>query len=226
MPTTTAGANGEVTIANGGCASVSLGSPAVTIVGSGSSQVHRINIVHNDCRQNEGDFFTGYLQVGDSPPSPAPPPRTDPFVVTPTTADPTVTITAAANAAPVCTTPWPLTNEDAPLNGTLVCTDTDGNTLTYGRVANASNGNAVVNANGSFTYTPNLNFFGTDSFTFKANDGTVDSNTATFTVTVTAVNDAPTLNAIPDPAAILEDAGAQTVNLSGISAGGGESARR
>src|SRR5437667_9603247 len=46
--------------------------------------------------------------------------------------------------------------------------------------------------------------------------------TRTFTVVVTAVNDPPTLNAIPDPPAILEDAGLQTVNLTGISAGGGE----
>src|SRR5438034_2238768 len=37
-----------------------------------------------------------------------------------------------------------------------------------------------------------------------------------------AVNDSPTLDAIADPPAILEDAGLQTVNLSGITAGGGE----
>ena len=50
----------------------------------------------------------------------------------------------------------------------------------------------------------------------------MDTITRTFTVAVTAVNDAPTLTAIPDPAAILEDAMEQTVNLAGISAGGGE----
>src|SRR5437667_361520 len=47
--------------------------------------------------------------------------------------------------------------------------------------------------------------------------------TRTFTVNVTAVNDPPTLDAIADPPAILEDAGLQTVNLTGITAGGGES---
>src|SRR4029079_18829126 len=46
--------------------------------------------------------------------------------------------------------------------------------------------------------------------------------TRTFTVTVTAVNDPPTLAAISNPATILEDATEQTVNLSGIGAGGGE----
>src|SRR5206468_9017395 len=55
------------------------------------------------------------------------------------------------------------------------------------------------------------------------NGGGTNTFSRTFTVVVTAVNDAPTLNAIPDPPAILEDAGLQTVNLSGISAGGGES---
>ncbi len=57
---------------------------------------------------------------------------------------------------------------------------------------------------------------------FQANDGTVSSNVVNKSLTVVAVNDAPTLNVIPDPAAILEDAGLQTVNLSGITAGGGE----
>jgi hypothetical protein len=58
---------------------------------------------------------------------------------------------------------------------------------------------------------------------FKANDGSADSNTATRTINVTAVNDAPTLNAIGNPAAINKNAGQQTVNLTGITAGGGES---
>ena len=42
------------------------------------------------------------------------------------------------------------------------------------------------------TYTPALNYNGSDSFTFKVNDGTVDSNVATIDLTVTAVNDTPT----------------------------------
>ena len=43
----------------------------------------------------------------------------------------------------------------------------------------------------ALTYTPAANYNGPDSFTFKANDGTLDSNVATVTITVTAVNDAP-----------------------------------
>ena len=38
---------------------------------------------------------------------------------------------------------------------------------------------AQLNTNGSFVYTPNAAFTGTDSFTYKANDGVFDSNTVT-----------------------------------------------
>src|SRR5439155_1034591 len=55
---------------------------------------------------------------------------------------------------------------------------------------------ATVNANGTFSYSPALNYNGSDSFTFKANDGSLDSNVATYNVTVTAVNDAPVLDAV------------------------------
>ena len=43
---------------------------------------------------------------------------------------------------------------------------------------------------GIATYTPNADWNGTDTFTYKANDGTVDSNTSTVTITVAAVDDA------------------------------------
>ena len=70
--------------------------------------------------------------------------------------------------------------------------DIDGDALTFKRIAGPQNGAVVVNADGSFTYTPNTNFNGTDTFTFAANDGTVDSAPATVTITVSAVNDAAT----------------------------------
>jgi hypothetical protein len=71
------------------------------------------------------------------------------------------------------------------------------------------------------------NASGTATITVTVTDGLVaDSSNSvkrTFTVTVTAVNDLPRLNAITTPAAITEDAKQQTVNLSGITAGGNES---
>jgi subtilisin-like proprotein convertase family protein len=84
------------------------------------------------------------------------------------------------------------------------------------------------NATGSLSYTPVANQSGTAVITVTVSDdggsisGGVDAITRTFTVTVTSVNDAPTLDTIADPATIAEDSGAQTLNLSGISPGGGE----
>ncbi len=81
------------------------------------------------------------------------------------------------------------------------------------------------NATGSLSYTPVANANGTAVITVTVNDGQAANNLSsrTFTVTVTTVNDAPALTAIPNPAAILEDAALQTINLSGISAGPNES---
>ena len=54
----------------------------------------------------------------------------------------------------------------------------------------------VLNADGSFTYTPDADFNGTDSFTYQAHDGTSNSNVETVMITVAPVNDAP-VAAIP-----------------------------
>src|SRR5262249_46294071 len=85
------------------------------------------------------------------------------------------------------------------------------------------------NATGSLSFTPVANQSGTAIITVTVQDdggtanGGIDTTTRTFTVTVLAVNDAPTLDSIPNPPAILEDAGLQTINLAGISAGPSES---
>ena len=95
------------------------------------------------------------------------------------------------NDAPVAQDGSASGNEDTPISGTVVAIDPDDPTLTYALAAQAANGTVVVNTDGTYTYTPNLNFNGTDSFTFTASDGTIVSNAATVTLTVTAVNDAP-----------------------------------
>ena len=63
-------------------------------------------------------------------------------------------------------------------------TDADGDPLTATGATQPAHGKVTLNANGSFTYTPAAGFFGTDTFTYKANDGTVDSAPATVTITV------------------------------------------
>ena len=110
------------------------------------------------------------------------------------------------------------TNEDTTLvEGApgVLGNDTDANSdpLTAVVDSDPSNGTLTLNADGSFTYTPNANSFGTDSFTYHANDGTVDSNVATVTITVNAVNDTPV--AVNDDYATDEDT-ALTVAAPGI----------
>lgn len=76
-------------------------------------------------------------------------------------------------------------------------TDNDGDNLTYsfsnGPNSGVLSGCQILAGEYVCNYTPNLNFNGTETLNFKANDGTVDSNTGTVTISVLAVNDAPTL---------------------------------
>ncbi len=70
--------------------------------------------------------------------------------------------------------------------------DGDGNPLTAVVVSASSNGTLTLNTDGSFNYIPNANFHGSDTFTYMANDGLVNSTLATVTITVNPINDAPT----------------------------------
>ena len=73
-------------------------------------------------------------------------------------------------------------------------TDVDNVTLTTAVVTQPTNGTLTLNSNGTFSYTHNGSETTSDSFTYKANDGLLDSNIATVTITVTPVNDAPVGN--------------------------------
>ena len=70
-------------------------------------------------------------------------------------------------------------------------TDPDGDPMTAVLDTDVSNGSLTLNADGSFSYTPDANFNGADSFVYHANDGIDDSNTATVSITITLVNDEP-----------------------------------
>jgi VCBS repeat-containing protein len=70
--------------------------------------------------------------------------------------------------------------------------DIDSDALTAMLVSRSSNGDLDFNSDGSFSYTSNLGFSGTDVFTYKANDGTSDSPIAKVTITVSRTNHAPT----------------------------------
>jgi len=63
-------------------------------------------------------------------------------------------------------------------------TDSDGTDWEIMLSTGPTHGTLVLNLDGSFTYTPNSGFSGVDKFTFKANDGELDSNIATYTINV------------------------------------------
>ncbi len=98
-------------------------------------------------------------------------------------------------------------------------------------IANPTVNYTSPNSTGTLTFAPTANQSGTSLIAVAVRDAGLDGisgneddgiTVVTFTVTVNAVNDPPTIAAVPD-LTIDEDAGLQTVNLSGISAGGGES---
>src|SRR5205085_2230592 len=105
----------------------------------------------------------------------------------------TVTLTVTpVNDAPTASSGSAVTAEDTAIAGTVGASDIDSATLSYTVVSGPAHGTLSMNAgNGAWTYTPAANYNGADSFTFKANDGSLDSNVANVTLTVTPVNDAP-----------------------------------
>ena len=72
-------------------------------------------------------------------------------------------------------------------------TDPTGDPLTAALVAGPAHGQLTLNSNGSFTYTPAANYHGSDSFTYRPNDGIADGNITTVNLTINPVNDAPAI---------------------------------
>ncbi|SCB88311.1 MULTISPECIES: tandem-95 repeat protein, partial [Priestia] len=84
-------------------------------------------------------------------------------------------------------------NEDTTLSNRVTATDPDGDPLTFSLQNAPTNGTVLVNADGTFTYTPNLNFNGTDVFTVLVSDGQGGTAVSTVTVTILPINDLPTV---------------------------------
>ncbi len=101
----------------------------------------------------------------------------------------TLTVTEV-NVAPVADDLTATTPEETPVDVTLVATDAENDPLTYSIVDQPTHGSVTLVGNVA-TYTPELNYWGVDSFTYKANDGELDSEMAVVTLTVMPVNDAP-----------------------------------
>ena len=95
-----------------------------------------------------------------------------------------------ANAVPVCSSFSVTAAEDSSVATTLSCTNLDADPLTYTIVSGPTHG-ALSGTTPNLTYTPSADYNGPDSFTYKANDGSADSNVATVSITVSPVNDQP-----------------------------------
>jgi Tol biopolymer transport system component len=128
-----------------------------------------------DISNNSNDFRPDWGVAGNRPPNTSPVAKDDSYSASEDTA---LTVSAA--------------------NGVLVNdTDTECDTLTAIEVSgpDPDKGTLTLNSDGSFTYTPNAGFSGTDTFTYKANDGSLDSNVATVTLTVKDTS-APTVSSV------------------------------
>jgi VCBS repeat-containing protein len=101
----------------------------------------------------------------------------------------------SAGSVPVANPVSATTSEDVPVTVTMNGTDADGSPLTYSIVSGPTNGSLGTVSGNSVAYTPNADYNGPDSFTYRVNDGTADSNVATVSITVNPVNDAPVAQA-------------------------------
>ena len=102
----------------------------------------------------------------------------------------------APNIAPVVSNINESTDEDVVETITLLGTDANNDDLTYSIISTPSNGTLSSISGNTVSYTPNQDWNGADTFIYKANDGATDSNTATVTITVNAINDPPTVSDI------------------------------
>jgi alkaline phosphatase len=115
--------------------------------------------------------------------------------------------TAAANTPPSVADSSASTLEDTAVGLTLTSSDIENDPLSFRIIEPPSNG-ILSGTAPDLVYSPNLNYFGPDSFTFVANDGLDDSAPGTVSITVIAVNDPPAA-----PANLSAVPGDQTVAL-------------
>jgi gliding motility-associated-like protein len=85
------------------------------------------------------------------------------------------------------------TPEETPVNGAVKALDAENDDLTYSKTGDPANGNVVLNADGTYTYTPNKDFVGDDSFKITVSDGNGGTVEVTVDIEVTNVNDKPLL---------------------------------
>src|SRR5205085_3100015 len=115
------------------------------------------------------------------------------------------TIALKVNRPPIANVQSVTTNEDVPKAITLTGSDPDSDPISYIIVSNPSHGSLSGSAP-NLTYTPAANYNGSDSFTFKVNDGVADSVVARVSIVINPVNDAPLLIVPVVPQTVLTGA--------------------
>ena len=103
----------------------------------------------------------------------------------------------SVNDAPVIENVSGEADEDNNLEINLSATDVENDNITFNIVQQTNNGSISI-SDSKVSYIPNENWFGTDTFTYQANDQSLGSNIATGTITINSVNDAPTSNSLND----------------------------
>ncbi|MCU7869878.1 MAG: tandem-95 repeat protein [Candidatus Thiodiazotropha sp. (ex Lucinoma borealis)] len=84
--------------------------------------------------------------------------------------------------------------EDTIYTGNLpIYSDGDGDDVTYQLESNSAHGSVLVNGDGSFSYAPDTDYYGTDSFTYSISDGNGGNNSYAVSINVGAVNDSPVI---------------------------------
>lgn len=119
-------------------------------------------------------------------------------------------IAGASNHPPTAEAGRVEVRESTPKSITIAGSDEDGDSLTYSVVKGPAHGSLSGEAP-ALTYSPNANFNGSDSFTFKVNDGRADSEPAVVSIDVMPVNDPPKAN--DDSVTVQEDAPIATVEV-------------
>ena len=131
----------------------------------------------------------------------------------------TITITVAnVNRPPVAGNDSAVTDEDIAVTINVLANDADedGDPLAVNGVTQGSHGSVTINAAGTVTYAPGLDFNGADSFTYTVGDGQGGTAAAVVNVAVTSVNDLPAANAGPDQSVDDSDHnGSHAVTLNG-----------
>jgi len=116
------------------------------------------------------------------------------------------------NNAPNAVDAMVTTQTEVVINDMLEGSDPDGDALTYSLVSEPTLGSVIVNSDGSYSYTPNIETTGSDSFEFAVSDGVNSQVTATVSITIEALQvDFATIGR----AAFSQDTSAEPLRLNG-----------